>query len=194
MSEKARAAWHNRARAQESAIPPTSQHASIELEPVVVSDKHALGVWRRFTVSVFDGVLGVEGLDELHDVVMRWRRAHPAPTTDLAVLHPTRAGMDAAERRAWLRVLHATEPYRAVGATVVLAQGLLGSMHRGIITSFNLLAPPPHPAKVFGDVDTALQWLAPSLQQTCGGAPLAALALGIDRMGAGIRAERARRA
>lgn len=163
----------------------------IRVERVVLTDTHALGVWRGFTVSVFDGVLGVPGLEVLHQQVMDFRGGNTQKTADLVVVHPTKAGMSNAERKKWLEIVKSTEHYRLAGATVVLAEGLLGSMHRGIITSFNLLAPPPHPARVFGNARDALEWMAPYIQQTCATCPVPQLEREIAAISDEIKAKQA---
>ena len=134
-----------------------------------------MGVWRRFTAAVFDGVLSCEEMETLHSLIKEWRARYPGKTADLAVIYPTRAGMTSAERKKWVEILKATEHVRLAGATVVLADGMLGSVHRGIITSFNLIAPPPHPVKVCSTVSAALTWLAPYIEETCGSVPIPAL-------------------
>ena len=53
-------------------------------------------------------------------------------------------------------------------ATVVMAEGLMGAIHRSILTGFTLLVPPPHPAKIFADVPRAAAFLLPYIAQACG--------------------------
>ena len=51
---------------------------------------------------------------------------------------------------------------------MILAEGLIGAAHRSVLTGLMLLAPAPHPAKVFGKTADAVTWLAPRVQTLCG--------------------------
>jgi len=53
-------------------------------------------------------------------------------------------------------------------ATVVLASGLQGAMHRSVLTGLQMIAPPPHPTRVFGALREAVTWIAPHVQALCG--------------------------
>jgi len=163
---------------------------NVRLTRTRLDGSHALAAWRMFTVSIFDGVLGEAELDDLQASITEWRAHHPGKTVDLAIIYPTRAGMTAAQRKKWLEIIKCTERQRVAGATVILAEGMLGSVHRGIVTSFNLLAPPPHPVRVFGRVSAALTWLSPYLQDRCGAAPIEVLERDLTALADEIRAAR----
>jgi len=71
------------------------------------------------------------------------------------------------------------ESERLASATVILADGLRGAMQRSVLTGLMMLAPPPHPAKVFGSIPQAVEYLQPYLRQIPGApisqSPLAAV-------------------
>jgi hypothetical protein len=44
---------------------------------------------------------------------------------------------------------------------VILATGMLGAVQRSVLTGLLMIAPPPHPSKVFSDLSEAVTWLLP---------------------------------
>jgi hypothetical protein len=50
---------------------------------------------------------------------------------------------------------------------VILAQGIVGSMHRSVLTGMQMLAPAPHPVRVFGAIPGAVHWLVPYIREAC---------------------------
>ena len=121
-------------------------------------------VYQRFALHLFEGQVSVAEMDRMHAVGERWNARHPEKRVELAVIFPSEARMSQEERAAMARLMKLGQAFRAASATVVLAGGLRGSMHRSILTGLMMLAPPPHPSKVFGDVAEAVTWLDPHLQ------------------------------
>jgi len=60
------------------------------------------------------------------------------------------------------------ESKRTASATVILAQGLVGAMHRSVLTGMQMIVPAPHPVKVFGTIGDGVKWLAPHIRELCG--------------------------
>ncbi len=56
---------------------------------------------------------------------------------------------------------HRWEGLRDASATVILADGLVGSMQRSMLTGLMMIVPPIHPAKVFGATSPAVAFVAP---------------------------------
>ena len=59
------------------------------------------------------------------------------------------------------------EHERTASATVILAEGLLGAVQRSTLTGLHMIAPPPHPMKIFGNLPDAVAWLYPHLAPVC---------------------------
>lgn len=76
--------------------------------------------------------------------------------------------MSAEERRSVARMIDESKHTRAASATVVLADGVLGALHRSILTGISMLVPAPHPTKVFADVERAIAFLEPHIARNCG--------------------------
>jgi hypothetical protein len=72
------------------------------------------------------------------------------------------------ERVRMAKLLKKREKQRVASATVILAQGIMGSAQRSMLTGLLMLAPPPHPAKVFGASRDAVGWLQPYVKSLCG--------------------------
>jgi hypothetical protein len=68
------------------------------------------------------------------------------------------------ERQRMTKLIERWQHHRAASATVILATGLPGAMHRSVLTGFMMVAPPPHPAKVFGTVADAVTWIMPHVR------------------------------
>jgi hypothetical protein len=83
------------------------------------------------------------------------------------IIFPSKAMMNAEERRRMTHLIKRWEPERDASATVILAEGLLGSIQRSVLTGFSLVAPPPHPMKVFGKIPEAVTWLHPYVAPLC---------------------------
>ena len=64
-------------------------------------------------------------------------------------------------------------------------------MHRSVLTGLQMIAPPPHPTKVFSRTPDALAWLSPHIQALCGAdATFAELLAAVDRLCDAFRAAR----
>jgi hypothetical protein len=72
------------------------------------------------------------------------------------------------ERSRMTQIMRRGESDRIASATVILADGLRGAMQRSVLTGLMMLAPPPHPAKVFGAIADAVDYLQPYLRQIPG--------------------------
>lgn len=136
------------------------------------------GVYRRFGVHLFHGRLPVSEMERLDVLGAEWRKRNPGKLVELVIIHPSEAQMTSEERTRMTKLIKRWEADRLASSTVILAEGLMGSLHRSVLTGLTMIAPPPHPAKVFGDVDAAVAWLAPYVgtlwQQKLAAAELAA--------------------
>lgn len=138
------------------------------MRPERVTDTFAIATWRRLTMWVVDGHTPLEELERLRHLVMRWVAAHPAKTVSLIVIHGTPTTMSAEERRSVTKMIDDTKHTRVASATVILGRGMVGSLHRSILTGFSLLVPPPHPTRICADVDAAIGFLHPHIVEVCG--------------------------
>lgn len=134
-----------------------------------VTDSYAIAVWRRLVLWVVDGHTPVVELERLRTLVHEWSRGQSGEkNVTLVLLHASRSTMEADERRAVLRMIDETKHDRVASATVVLARGMIGALHRSILTGFSLLLPPPHPTRVFGEVPPAIAFLHGHIESLCG--------------------------
>ena len=137
-------------------------------EPILQQPNLMTGIWRRFGVTMFEGKVTVEDMAKMEAVGVQWLKKNPGKVVEMVVIHPSETRMTSEERTRMARVIKRWEDSRVASATVILATGLTGSMHRSVLTGFQLLVPPPHPTKVFGTVAEALTWLSPFVVELCG--------------------------
>lgn len=164
------------------------------MQPERVTDTYAITMWEGLVLWVADGETPVEELRALTQFVKRYRAERgERPNVALTVIHGTRTGMTAEARREVTRLIDLTKHDRVASSTVVLAQGMLGALHRSILTGMELVVPAPHPVKICGDVSTAVAFLHPYIVELCGPvAPEHVEAMARDLHGA-ICAEKIRR-
>lgn len=150
------------------------------------------GIWQRFGVHVFEGHCSVEDMDQMEARGDAWLARHPGKLVELVVIHPSDAGMSMAERSRMQRIIKRWEKIRTASATVILAEGLAGSLQRSILTGMTMVVPPPHPAKVFGTTDAAIAFLAPHVSALVGKETSAdALTAAVAKLEADFRSARA---
>ncbi len=140
----------------------------MKLEPIIQLPNSVTSVWRRFAVHLFEGQLTVDAMTRLDVASSAWMRKNPGRVVELVIVYPSDTRMTGDERARLASIVKKFESLRTASATVILATGLIGAMHRSILTGIRLLAPPPHPSKVFGETADAVAWLAPHVAELCG--------------------------
>jgi len=138
------------------------------LEPALRSANMITGVWRQFGVHAFEGTLTPDDLARMETFGNLWHTKNRGKVVEMVVIFPSEARMGGEERARIAKIIRRWEMTRTASATVVLGSGLVGSMQRSVLTSLMMIAPPPHPLKVFGTTADAARWLAPYVQAACG--------------------------
>ncbi len=138
------------------------------IEPLLHQPNLMAGIWRRFGVHMFEGKVTVEDMAKMEAVGVQYLKKNPGKLVEMVVIYPSDTRMTAEERERMARVIRRWEDCRVASATVILATGLVGSMHRSVLTGLQFLARPPHPTKVFGTIPDALAWLSPYIVELCG--------------------------
>jgi hypothetical protein len=133
----------------------------MKLEALIRTPTAWTSVTSRFAVHLFEGRVTLPEMNDMLAVGRRWNAEHPETRVELVVVFPSDTRMSHDERVHMARVLKLGEARRVCSATVILAEGLLASVQRSILTCMTMLAPPPHPARVFDGVTGALEWLFP---------------------------------
>ncbi|MEO7113504.1 MAG: hypothetical protein ABI183_23905 [Polyangiaceae bacterium] len=119
-------------------------------------------------MHVFEGKLTLDNMAQLEKDSEAWHSKSKDKLVEMVVIHPSQSKMTSDERQKMKGIIKRWEHTREASATVILAQGLAGALHRSVLTGLQMAVPAPHPTKVFGTTDAALNWLAPSVQKTCG--------------------------
>jgi hypothetical protein len=140
----------------------------VKLQPIIELPCLATGVWRRFAVHVFEGKLTLDNMAQLENESETWHAKIEGKLVELVIIHPSQSKMTSDERKKMIGIIKRWEHTREASATVILAQGLAGALHRSVLTGLQMAVPAPHPSKVFGATADAIRWLAPSVQKTCG--------------------------
>lgn len=105
----------------------------------------------------------VEDIRRWHQLGRAVQAAHPGRGCCFDVVVRGRPDFGEAMRRETVKFASDPDIFQLGFAHVVIAPGLVGSAVRAFIGTILLVARPPAPAKVFGEVDAAVEWMAPSL-------------------------------
>jgi hypothetical protein len=138
------------------------------LEPIIDTPFLMTGLWRRFGVHLFEGKVTVADMNDIETRSEAWHAKIRGKLVEMVVIFPSDARMTSEERTKMTRIIKRWEAARTASATVILAEGLRGSMHRSVLTGMQMIVPAPHPTKVFGAIDDAVRWLAPHVGELCG--------------------------
>lgn len=142
--------------------------SGIKLEPLIEIPNMMSGIWRRFGLHLFHGKITLEDMDRMERVGDSWLARNPGRVVELSVIFPSDAKMTSEERTRMVQIIKRWDRVRDAAGTVILADGLLGAMHRSVLTGMLMLARPPHPAKVFSELRSATRWIAPHVWAACG--------------------------
>ena len=140
----------------------------MNFEPIIRMPNMMTGMWRRLGVHAFQGRITVQDITLLEAAGIQWHKRNPGKVVEMVIIFPSDARMNGEERARMAVVVKRFENVRTASATVVLSGGLQGSMHRSVLTGLQLIAPPPHPTRVFGVVADAVSWLEPHVRALCG--------------------------
>jgi hypothetical protein len=149
--------------------PPTGILVAMALQAIVRFPTAWSSADQAWAVHLFQGNLSVADMDRMQQIGDRWSAENPAKRVELVIVYPSDARMSSEERARMARLMKHGESRRTASATVILAEGLRGSMQRSTLTALLMLATVSHPAKVFGKVSDAVRWLFPHVQALTGG-------------------------
>lgn len=137
-------------------------------EPHLQRPNMMAAIWRRMGVYLFEGHVTLEDMAQMEAYGVQWMKKNPGKMVEMVVIYPSDSYMTSEERTRMARVIKRWEERRVASATVILATDLMGSMHRSVLTGFQLIVRPPHPTKVFSTTRDALAWLSPYIVEVCG--------------------------
>jgi hypothetical protein len=140
----------------------------MKLEPLIQMPVAWTGFWGGLGVHLFQGQVTLADMDRLDAFSVQWHRKNPGKLVEMSVIFPSESRMSREERTRMAQIIKRWEHERLASATVILAQGMLGAMHRSVLTGLLMLAPPPHPTAVFGAIADAATWLWPHLRALAG--------------------------
>jgi hypothetical protein len=130
---------------------------------------YAIGTWKNLLVWVVEGHTGVAQLEKLRTRFLELSRARGEEKhVALIVLYPSESTMSAEERRCLARMIDESKHRRLASSTAVLAKGLMGAVHRSILTGMSILVPPPHPNRIVSSVEDAIAFVHPHVVKSCG--------------------------
>ncbi len=140
----------------------------MRFEPIIEMPCLLTGLWKRFGVHLFEGKVTVDDMDEIERRSAAWHDKVRGKLVEMVVIFPSEAKMTSEERAKMTQIIKRWESSRTASATVILAQGLVGAMHRSVLTGMQMIVPSPHPAKVFGTIGDGVKWLSPPVRELCG--------------------------
>jgi hypothetical protein len=128
--------------------------------PIIEMPTAMTGVWRRMGVHLFEGKLTTSDMDRLDADGAEYRNRVPGKKVELVVIFPSDARMTSSERARMAALIKRWENERVASSTVILAEGLIGSLQRSVLTG--------HPVKIFGAIAPAVTWLSPFVREVSG--------------------------
>jgi hypothetical protein len=140
----------------------------VRFDPIIEMPCLLTGLWKRFSVHLFEGKVTLADMEEIEERSEKWHDKIRGKLVEMVVIMPSDAKMTSDERKKMTQIIKRWESSRVASATVILAQGLVGSMHRSVLTGLQLVVPAPHPVKVFGNTADAVKWLSPHIHELCG--------------------------
>lgn len=140
----------------------------MRLETIIDMPPLMSGIWKRFGVHMFEGKVTLDDMDVIEKRSEAWHGKIRGKLVEMVVIFPSEARMTSEERARMAGIIKRWESARIASATVILAQGLVGATHRAVLTGLQMIAPPPHPTKVFGVTADAVKWLSPHVHELCG--------------------------
>lgn len=143
----------------------------MSFEPAIRMPNVWVDVAEYFTLHQFEGQLTIADMERLEREGDKWHAKYSGKRVELVVIFPSNARMSMDERARLTRAIKRFEHNRIASSTVILAHGITGAMQRSILTGLQMLAPPPHPIKVFGNVRDALTFLTPYVGELSGARP-----------------------
>jgi len=127
-----------------------------------VTASYALGTWKRVVLWVVEGHTPLEQLEALRRRFAELSRERgDEKHVALTILYPTDSTMSAEERKCVARIIDESKHRRLASATAVLAQGLMGAVHRSILTGMSILVPAPHPHRITATIEDAIDFVHP---------------------------------
>ncbi len=138
------------------------------IEPFIQLPTVWTGVANRFGVHLFEGKLTIHDMDELEAIGARWRGTNNVKVVELVIIFPSNAKMLTYERQRMANLIKRFEAFRTASSTVILAPGITGTIHRAVLVGLQMLAPPPHPMKIYRSIEDALVWLSPYVREVNG--------------------------
>src|SRR3954469_14624790 len=102
----------------------------MHLEPIIEIPCMVTGLWRRFAIHLFEGKLTLENMEKLDREGAIWHAKVQGKLVEMVVIFPSASQMTTEERVRMTQLVRRWEHTRAASATVILAKGLVGSLHR----------------------------------------------------------------
>ena len=132
------------------------------LEISFASPKFTVAHWGPLLVNVWYREATAADLDIVGPHERELVKAHPGGISVLTVLKQVNLTAPPGDdlRQAAARLTVEFAPYLRCNATVLQADGLVGSVARTFITGINLLAKNQAPTKVFKEIGDAVAWIA----------------------------------
>src|SRR6476661_2518617 len=102
----------------------------MKIEPLLQLPTAWTCIWRRLAVHLFQGHLPLADMDRLDAFGAQWRRRNPGNLVDLSIIFSGDSRMNSQERARMAQIIKRFENERTASATVILAGGMVGAMHR----------------------------------------------------------------
>jgi hypothetical protein len=125
--------------------------------------QHCTALWNDVLITIWHQSVELYAIHRLHDGVNELLRRYPS----IALLGVSRPQVTMvpgqAERRLLADLLHEHGSQLRCIASVILGEGFISAAKRTVLSTISMVARQPCPLRMFADLGTASDWMAPRL-------------------------------
>ena len=123
---------------------------------------HSSFVWQNVAITVWFGPATMQSLVEFDKGCKSFCGKHPEGISSVHIMVPGGTSMPTAEARTEVgRIMRENAKHTTACATLIPGNGFWASALRSMVTAILMLAPRSLAFRMFGDMESLAQWLAP---------------------------------
>lgn len=124
-------------------------------------DEHCVATWRNVLFTTWRGAVPIEPLSATRAISFALAAEYAEGVAVYNIIERGIPMPDTETRKLAAAIIHETGDHLRCTCTCVVAEGIWAGMARAALAGITLLARHRHPQKVFGDLSTGAQWVAP---------------------------------
>lgn len=124
-------------------------------------DEHCVATWRNVLLTTWRGAVPVAPLAATRAISFGLAEKYAEGVAVYNIIERGIPMPDSETRKLAADIIHDTGDHLRCTSTCVIADGIWAGMARAALAGITLLARHTHPQKVFGDLASAAEWVAP---------------------------------